>query len=38
MNIAAYLGGSFKRLWGMIDTQLKIVFPGYAGANDWGLV
>jgi uncharacterized protein (DUF1501 family) len=32
------LGGIFKRLWGMSDSQLKIVFPGYAGAHDWGLV
>jgi uncharacterized protein (DUF1501 family) len=32
------LGGIFKRLWGMRDSQLKIVFPGYAGAHDWGLV
>jgi uncharacterized protein (DUF1501 family) len=32
------LGGIFKRLWGMSDSQLKIVFPGYAGANDLGLV
>jgi uncharacterized protein (DUF1501 family) len=32
------LGGIFKRLWGMSDSQLKIVFPGYAGAQDLGLV
>ena len=32
------LGGIFKRLWGMSDSQLKIVFPGYAGAQDWGLI
>ena len=32
------LGGIFKRLWGLSDSQLKTVFPGYAGAHDWGLV
>lgn len=32
------LGGIFKRLWGLSDNQLNTVFPGYAGAHDWGLV
>lgn len=32
------LGGLFKRLWGLSDSQLQSVFPGYAGAQDWGLV
>jgi len=32
------LGGVFKRLWGLSDHQLQAVFPGYAGAKDWGLV
>jgi uncharacterized protein (DUF1501 family) len=32
------LGGIFKRLWGLSDSQLTSVFPGYAGAHDWGLV
>ncbi len=32
------LGGIFKRQWGLSDSQLKAVFPGYAGARDWGLV
>jgi len=32
------LGGIFKRLWGLNDSQLLKVFPGYGGAYDWGLV
>jgi len=32
------LGGVFKRLWGLTDAQLLSVFPGYGGAQDWGLV
>jgi uncharacterized protein (DUF1501 family) len=32
------LGGIFQRQWGLSDSQLKTVFPGYAGARDWGLV
>jgi hypothetical protein len=32
------LGGIFKRLWGLNDRQLLDVFPGYGGAQDWGLV
>ena len=32
------LGGIFQRQWGLSDGQLKSVFPGYAGAKDWGLV
>ena len=32
------LGGLFKRQWGLSDAQLKTVFPGYAGAKEWGLV
>lgn len=32
------LGGIFKRQWGLSDGQLKAVFPGFAGARDWGLV
>jgi hypothetical protein len=31
------LGGIFQRQWGLSDSQLKTVFPGYAGARDWGL-
>jgi uncharacterized protein (DUF1501 family) len=32
------LGGIFKRQWGLSDSQLKTVFPGFTGARDWGLV
>ena len=32
------LGGVFQRLWGLTDSQLQAVFPGFAGARDWGLV
>ena len=32
------LGGIFKRQWGLSDSQLKTVFPGFKGARDWGLV
>lgn len=32
------LGGIFQRQWGLREGQLKTVFPGYAGARDWGLV
>lgn len=32
------LGGIFKRQWGLSDSQLSTVFPGFKGARDWGLV
>lgn len=32
------LAGVFKRQWGLSDTQLAAVFPGHAGAKDWGLL
>ena len=32
------LGGIFQRQWGLSDSQLKTVFPGFKGARDWGLV
>ncbi|MDZ7890912.1 MAG: DUF1501 domain-containing protein [Rhodoferax sp.] len=32
------LGGIFKRQWGLSDSQLKTVFPGFKGARDWGLI
>jgi uncharacterized protein (DUF1501 family) len=32
------LGGIFKRQWGLSESQLKTVFPGFGGARDWGLV
>ncbi|MDT7524257.1 DUF1501 domain-containing protein [Rhodoferax sp. TBRC 17198] len=32
------LGGIFKRQWGLSDSQLSNVFPGFKGARDWGLV
>ena len=32
------LGGVFQRLWGLTNSQLQAVFPGFAGARDWGLV
>jgi len=32
------LGGIFRRQWSLSDGQLKTVFPGFAGARDWGLV
>ena len=32
------LGGIFKRQWGLSDSQLSTVFPGFKGARDWGLI
>ena len=32
------LGGIFQRQWGLSDSQLKTIFPGFKGARDWGLV
>ncbi|CAM8668436.1 Protein of unknown function DUF1501 [Comamonadaceae bacterium] len=32
------LGGIFKRQWGLSDSQLSTLFPGFKGARDWGLV
>ncbi|MEI7785082.1 MAG: DUF1501 domain-containing protein [Betaproteobacteria bacterium] len=32
------LSGIFMRQWGLGPGQLKAVFPGFAGARDWGLV
>lgn len=32
------LGGIFQRQWGLSDSQLSTVFPGFKGARDWGLV
>jgi uncharacterized protein (DUF1501 family) len=32
------LGSIFQRQWGLSDSQLKTIFPGFKGARDWGLV
>jgi len=32
------LGGIFQRQWGLSDSQLKTIFPGFKGARDLGLV
>lgn len=34
----AVLGGIFKRQWDLSDKQMSSVFPGFAGATDWGLL
>ena len=32
------LAGLFRRMWGLSDSQLRSIFPGYGGPVDWGLV